>query len=107
MRLRHFYFLNLSGLLAGLVLIPAGLLFQFIKSAQLTAEYPEANCSFIGILYIVLIFGFIYALLFLLWNSLLGSKAKSGFRSWIQFVIIFLLGVLPVLFLSYWGWVAE
>lgn len=75
--------------------IPSGLIYQTVKAAQFQAEGPGTTCSWIGILYFVMIPAECYLLFILFWLQIL--RGQTLYQPWhlLQLMLIFLLGIVP------------
>ena len=85
-----------------LIAIPAGLVFQSIRVAEFMKDCPDNSCgSWIGIYFAILIPAELYLILIYIWLRALKTIDINRTFKLVQLVIIFIVGILPGLFLSY------
>lgn len=75
--------------------IPSGLIYQTVKAAQFQAEGPGTTCSWIGILYFVMIPAECYLLFILLWLQVLRGYILDKPWHLFQLLVIFMVGIVP------------
>lgn len=82
-------------LLLVLVSVPIYLAYQTMKVVQFQSEGPGTTCSYIGILYFVLIPFECYLLLIFSWLQMLRRRILDRPWHFLQLFLIFLVGVVP------------
>jgi len=89
-------------LIAVLIAIPLGLIYQSIQTAEFMKTCPDHSCgNYLGILYFVLVPAEIYLVLIFFWLRILRSSEINRTWKFIQLIIIFLIGVIPGIIMLY------
>lgn len=96
-RISNLFFYTIIGLL---IAIPFSYLYLGYQTTKFAEAHPETTCSFVGILFFILIVCEILLVLIFPWINAIRNKEMKLIFKIPQLAIIFLLGILPGLFFT-------
>jgi H+/Cl- antiporter ClcA len=91
-----------------LILIPLGLLYRLIQTHQFLQNCHDHSCgTWIGIVFIILLPSELYLWIILKWLKRVQNAQIDETMKSIQLLLIFILGVLPGIFLLYPAFIKQ
>ena len=95
-------------LLAEIILIPIGLIYQLISAYQFAKNCPDNSCgSNVGILFFVLLAVEVYLIAMFVWLSILKNIEINPTLKLIQVILIVILGLVPGIIFLFPAFFAE